>query len=260
MGNFKVEDVELKGGKTSFIAIQTNEQNSITRDQVLELQSILTKLNEDSSVKGIVIHSENEKFFCNGMDAKHISTTPKDKLADEMGEIIKFFVFMSNIYKPLVAEISGYAMGGGAVLSLACDYRFMVTGKARISFTEVFFGLPLPGVLIEKAKMVVLPQHVNDIIYGTNYKAEEAKETGFIHDIAENREELRKLTIRKLESLYKFPLSAFQGTKESLHFHLSQYADAHMKALDKNFKAPIIQKNLMEAMNAFNEKRRPNFE
>ena len=56
MGNFKVEDIELKGGKTSFIAIQTNEQNSITRDQILELQSILTKLNEDSSVKGIVIH------------------------------------------------------------------------------------------------------------------------------------------------------------------------------------------------------------
>ncbi len=260
MSNYHVEEKELKGGKTSFIGIQTNEQNSITRDQILELQSILTKLNEDASVKGIVIHSENEKFFCNGMDAKHISTTPQEKLAEEMGEIIKFFVFVSNIYKPLIAEISGYAMGGGAVLSLACDYRMMMTGKARISFTEVFFGLPLPGVLIEKTKMVVLPQHVNDVIYGTNYKAEEAKEIGFIHEIANNKEDLRKLTIRKLETLYKFPLSAFQGTKESLHFHLSQYADAHMKALDKNFKTPIIQKNLMEAMNAFGEKRRPNFE
>ena len=59
--------------------------------------------------------------------------------------------------------------------------------KARISFTEYFLVFLCPGVLIEKAKMVVLPQHVNDIIYGTNYKAEEAKETGFIHDIAENR-------------------------------------------------------------------------
>ncbi|HMV44086.1 MAG TPA: enoyl-CoA hydratase/isomerase family protein [Leptospiraceae bacterium] len=259
MNPFKVENQELKGGKTAFIGIQTSEQNTVTRDQILELQRILTDLDKDSTVRGIVIHSENEKFFCNGMDAKHISTTPKDRLAEEMGEIIKFFVFMSEIYKPLVAEISGYAMGGGAVLSLACDYRMMLTGKARISFTEVFFGLPLPGVLIEKCKMAVLPQHVNDVIYGTNYKAEEAKEIGFIHEIADNKEDLRKLTVRKLENLYKFPLSAFQKTKESLHYHLSQYADAHMKALDANFQNPVIQKNLMEAMNAFQEKRRPNF-
>ncbi|MCB1188810.1 MAG: enoyl-CoA hydratase/isomerase family protein [Leptospiraceae bacterium] len=259
MANFNVEKRNIKGGAVAYIGIATNDQNSVTRTQLLEFKDVLTQLNSDPSIRGFVIHSKNEKFFCNGVDAQNIANTPREQLAEEMGEIVKFFVFLTKIHKPMIAEIGGYAMGGGAVIALACDYRFMLTGKARVSFTEVFFGLPLPGVFIDKIKETVLSQHVTDMIYGGAYKAEEAKMIGFIDEIAEDRDSLSDMVQKKMENILRIPTSAFEKTKESRNILLSKNELEHMEALKTNFANPVIQTNLYEAMKAFNEKRKPEF-
>ena len=260
MANFQVDKRELKGGTAAYIGIQTNSQNSVTRTQLLELQSIVEELDADSSIRGIVLHSENEKFFCNGVDAANIAQTPKENLMDEMGEIVKFFVFLTKIYKPMITQIGGYAMGGGAVMALACDYRYMLQGKARISFTEVFFGLPLPGVFIDKIKETVPPQYAADLIYGGAYKAQEAKEIGFIDGVSENASDLESTVHKKMEAIFRIPTSAFAKTKESRNIILLQNEKEHMQAMAKNFENPVIQANLYEAMQAFVEKRKPNFQ
>lgn len=259
MANFNIKKIDIKGGIAAYIGIATNSQNSVTRTQLLELKEILIELNSDSSIRGIVFHSENEKFFCNGVDALNIANTPQENLLEEMGEIVKFFVFLTKIHKPMIAQIGGYAMGGGAVIALACDYRFMLTGKARVSFTEVFFGLPLPGVFIDRIKETISPQYVADMIYGGVYKADEGKNIGFIDEIAETRDALADLVLQKMENLFRIPTSAFEKTKESRNITLRKNEIEHMDTLEKNFANPIIRSNLYEAMKAFVEKRKPEF-
>ena len=153
--NYKREVAGLRGGKAVFITLQTNEQNSFTRDNLLELESILEEIRKDPELRAVVLTSENEKFFSNGVDAQNIIQTEQSRLAEEMGQIVLFFNYLMKFDKPLVAEVTGYAMGGGAVITIASDFKFMLAGKGRISFTEVFFGLPLPGTVVEKVKTCI---------------------------------------------------------------------------------------------------------
>ncbi|MCB1325362.1 MAG: enoyl-CoA hydratase/isomerase family protein [Spirochaetales bacterium] len=258
--NYKREVAGLRGGKAVFITLQTNEQNSFTRDNLLELESILEEIRKDPELRAVVLTSENEKFFSNGVDAQNIIQTEQSRLAEEMGQIVLFFNYLMKFDKPLVAEVTGYAMGGGAVITIASDFKFMLAGKGRISFTEVFFGLPLPGTVVEKVKTCIAPHRINEVIYGGIFKADEARQIGLVDDVADSRENLRKLTQKKLDQILKVPTSAFGHTKLSLHREILQSEEAHMKNLDESFRNPVIMKNLLEAMSALKEGRRPQFQ
>ena len=257
--NFKQEIIERKDGRAEIITIQTNEQNSLTRTTLLELQNILEEIKAKAEIKAVIITSENEKFFSNGVDAQNIINTPPERLAEEMGEIVLFFNYLMRFEKPLIAEVGGYAMGGGAVITMGSDYKYMLAGKGRISFTEVFFGLPLAGTFMEKLKISVLPNRINDVSYGGIFKAQEAAEIGLIDEIANTREDLRKIVLKKLDQVLKIPSSAFSNTKISLHRHIIQSTEFHMKTLAESFSSPVIMANLNEAMSALQEKRRPQF-
>lgn len=258
--NFRTSIHELKGQKVAEIVIQTNEENSLTFQTLKELQGILTRYHEDPVVRAVILSSENEKFFSNGVDAATIMNAPAERLATEMGQIVHFFNYLMGFDKPLLAEVSGYAMGGGAVITMASDFRFMLEGKSRISFTEVMFGLPLPGVFIDKLQITVLPHRLHEVIYGGLYKATEAQAIGLIDEVADSRAELRRLVLRRAEQILRVPSSAFSGTKRSLHRALLERQEGHMEDMARNFERPEIKRNLLEAMSALREKRRPQFQ
>jgi hypothetical protein len=110
-----------------------------------------------------VFTSGNPKFFSNGLDASNVSSVPDEKLAEEVGEIRSFFNHLLRFDKPVIAEVTGWCMGGGAVITVGSDYKYMLEGKARISFSEVLVGLPLPGNFIDKIARTVYPPFVNSV-------------------------------------------------------------------------------------------------
>jgi len=168
------------------------------------------------------------------------------------GEIVKFD-------KPLITEVTGHAMGGGAVITVACDYKYMLDGKGRIGFTEVNVGLPLPGSFIDRIKMCVSARYWAEVcLEGKTYKGAEAKTIGLIDDIAPNKEDLRKLTLKKLDTLSKIPMTAYRSTKNMLNSGLIDKLEIYQKETIKAFEQPGVIDNLLEAMTALKERRRPN--
>jgi enoyl-CoA hydratase/carnithine racemase len=167
---------------------------------------------------------------------------------------------MIKFNKPLIAEVSGYAMGGGAVITIGCDFKYMLEGKARIAFTEILVGLPLPGSFVDRIKMCVTPKFWSEIcLTGANYKAKEAKEIGLIDEVAIDRDELRKLSIKKLDSLVKLPMQAYQSTKDVINGAILAKLEQYEKETLESFSKPGVIETLLEAMLALKEKRRPNF-
>ena len=142
---------------------------------MLELKAILDDTLKDDKYASLLFTSTNPKFFSNGLDAANVLATPDDKLVEEVGEIVLFFGNLLRFDKPVITEVTGYAMGGGAVITVGSDYKYMIDGKARISFSEVLVGLPLPGNFTDKIARTVLPQYVTEVCAGANYKAQEAK-------------------------------------------------------------------------------------
>ena len=257
---FKREAVNLTGGKAEIITIQTNEQNSLTLPSMHELASILKEIKEDNSYKGVILTSENPKFFSNGLDAETLINTPEDQLVEAVGGICILFGEMLRFDKPMVAEVTGHAMGGGAVMTMACDYKYMLSTGCRISFTEIGFGLPLPGMFVNKIQQSVNPTKVNEIcMEAAAYKGPEAKEVGMIDEIAATKEELRTLSRKRLESVFKFPLSAVRFTKENINRNALKEFDLHLKNSRDWLHVSEIKYNMLEAMKSLKEKRRPVF-
>lgn len=257
---YKREVIELSGKKAEIIHIQTNDQNSLTGANMKALSEILHEVQNDPTKRGAIITSDNEKFFCNGLDAENLLSTPRERLIEEVGGIVILFGEMIKFNKPLIAEVPGYAMGGGAVITIGCDFKFMLDGKARIAFTEILVGLPLPGSFVDRIKTCVTPKYWSEIcLTGTNYKAKEAKEIGLIDEVASSREELRKLSLKKLDSLIKLPMQAYQATKDVLNAPIIAKLDQYKKETLESFSQPGVIETLLEAMTALKEKRRPNF-
>lgn len=257
--NYKTGIVETRRGPATSLTLQTNEQNSFTRANLLELESLLKELHADDSVRAVFITSESQKFFSNGVDAQNILKTSQEELAGEMVQIVHFFNYLLTFEKPLLAEVTGYAMGGGAVVALGCDCVVMLDGKGRMSFTEVFFGLPLAGTFIEKIRQKVRPPFVHDVIFGGIYRSGEAMDVGLVNETAPDREALRSRMLGRLEQMLQIPTSAYRGTKRTLNRSIAENVPVYMKILAEGFAEPAVIDNLREAMNALREKRRPHF-
>lgn len=258
--HFKLSALEVGKKTARVIDIQTNEQNSLTRKTLKELEKILKESLADDKIQSVLFTSTNTKFFSNGLDAANVMATSDEKLGEEVGEIVLFFAEMLRFDKPVITEVTGYAMGGGAVITVASDYKYMLEGKGRISFSEVLVGLPLPGSFVDKICRSVHPPFVNAVCAGENFKAQEAKQIGLIDETAADLESLRKLSIKKLEYLHRIPLSALRRTKQSINAPVLERFEASLKHTYESFTTPLIVRNFRESMKALTEKRRPQYE
>ncbi|MCB1142436.1 MAG: enoyl-CoA hydratase/isomerase family protein [Leptospiraceae bacterium] len=255
--NYKREHLQLNNGTAEIITIQTNSQNSFTKANMLELGSILGDIKKDDTVKGVIITSENPKFFCNGLDAETLLNTPPDELVEAVGGICVLFGDFLRFDKPVAIEVNGHAMGGGAVITVSSDYKYMLESGCRIGFTEVMVGLPLPGMFVQKIQDTVHPQYIHEVcMEGSTYKGKEAKEIGLINETATSNEELRKLSTKKLDTVFKFPLTAIRNTKSNINHRALMDFNKFLDDSRGWFNVPVIRENLLEAMKALQEKRR----
>jgi len=258
--NYGRETLELDRGKAEIIKFQMNEQNSLTRQNMEELQDILKEIQENDQIKGVILTSDNPKFFCNGLDGDTLLSTSGEELLGHVGGICILFGHLLRFDKPLITEVTGHAMGGGAVITSASDYRYMLSTGCRIAFTEVLVGLPLPAMFVSRIQETVNPIKVTEIcLEAANYKGKEAKEVGMIDDVAETKEELRKFSIKKLDTLFRLPIIAVRQTKQNVNKRSLFRYEEYLEETKKSFQAPGVIENLREGMLAVKERRRPNF-
>jgi len=147
------------------------------------------------SLHSIVLTSSDEKNFSQGIDVDWLT----QRFAQQDFATIRTFMYeMNNIFKrlllmpiPVVAAINGHAFGNGAILSCACDFRFMTKDKGFFCFPEVDVNIPfLPGMIafIRKA----IPEHLFNemILSGKRVTAPELESHNVIVRACENRAEL----------------------------------------------------------------------
>ncbi|HMY66285.1 MAG TPA: enoyl-CoA hydratase/isomerase family protein [Leptospiraceae bacterium] len=257
--NYKIEEIRVSGGTANLINFQTNDQNSLTRANMKELGDILDEIKKNDQIKAVVFSSENPKFFCNGLDAETLLNTSREELPEAVGGIVLLFGRILQFDKPIITEVTGHAMGGGAVITTAGDYKYMLNSGCRIGFTEVMVGLPLPGMFVTRVMELVPPGKVREVcLEASTYKGKEAKEVGLIDETADDREGLRKLTMKKLETLLRLPMSGVRYTKQNINRKSLFEFEAHMKNSLDWMHISVVSENLLEAMRALKEKRRPN--
>ena len=128
-------------------------------------------------------------------------------------QMIRAYGRLVRLPKPWIVEIAGYAMAGGAVISSAADYRYMLSTAGRIGFSELAVGLPLPLCYIHGMHRIVRPSAVRSLIEGTAYKPDEALAIGLIDGIAEDTEKLRAMCLKRFDGIFRMEQESFLHTR-----------------------------------------------
>lgn len=227
---------------------------TLTLSLIHEMCDILKEFTMDQEIRAGII-SGPDGDFCVGLDPDAILSSSVDEIAKIMAGIFEMFESLISFPKPLIAEVGGNAVGGGAIIAYTCDYRYMVDGKGRSGFAESLVGLPITFALIIRMRQIMIPSSVSE---GALYKPSDAVRNGLLSEVGASLEELRKKSLGKINVLNRIPASVTVETKRALNKEALEAAKSASKELAYLFKTQSsIIPNLLEAMTANKEKRRP---
>jgi enoyl-CoA hydratase/carnithine racemase len=129
------------------------------------------------------------KFFSFGFDVPELLGYSRDEFERFLHKFTDLYHYLFFYPKPTIAAINGHAIAGGCMLATACDFRSMVSGKAKISLNEISFGATVTAGAVEMLEYCVGKREAQTILFsGAMYTAEKAHEVGLIDRIAEDSE------------------------------------------------------------------------
>lgn len=132
-----------------------------------------------ADVRAVIVYG-GEKVFAAGADIKEMATLSYTDMVGRSVALQRAFTAVARIPKPTVAAITGYALGGGCELALACDVR--VAGEnAKLGQPEILLGL-IPGAGgTQRLARLIGPAKAKDLIFtGRFVSAQEALEIGLV--------------------------------------------------------------------------------
>ncbi len=177
--------------------------NSVTKDMLVSFSEQVSQIANDPNIRVIIFSGEGKRAFSAGFDLETI-------MGLKGAEVTEFFKILERTMRLIrqnrtcvtIASVNGYAIGFGAMLALACDFRFFSdTAVFRLPEVElsVFPGAGAASNLLQ----LVGPARAKDIILTTRrVSAKEALQIG-LADMMVNQDELMEKTMEFVEELLK---------------------------------------------------------
>jgi enoyl-CoA hydratase/carnithine racemase len=154
-----------------------------------EIAAAAMDVTADPAVRAVVIYG-GDKVFAAGADIKEMAEASYGRIAADSRRLQAAFTAVAKIPKPVVAAITGYALGGGLELALCADFR--VAGEsAQVGQPEILLGI-IPGAGgTQRLPRLVGPARAKDIIYtGRFVPAPEACRMGLVDKVVPDGEVL----------------------------------------------------------------------
>ena len=232
----------------------TRRKNALTLEMYDELASALSQAADRSEVRTVVITGQGDAFTA-GNDLKDFMTSPPTSTNTP---VFRFLRELSTFPKPLIAAVNGVAVGIGTTMLLHCDFVY-ATEKARFHMPFIQLGL-----VPEAGASWLLPQKVGHrraaelLMLGEPFDSIRAKELGIINDYT--AEELLLETVYGVaHRLATLPPAALRQTKNLLKQTTQGQLEHVMTNEGEIFIDRLSSPETAEALQAFFEKRRPNF-
>lgn len=226
--------------------------NALSMPMMDEIVDACTRFDADDSIGCIVIHG-TEKVFAAGADIKEMESAD----AVVMLKRDQFAVWdkLRLIKKPLVAAVSGYALGGGCELAMLCDI-IVASDTAQFGQPEINIGV-IPGAGGTQRLTRALGKSVamEMILTGSMLSAERAREYGLVSKVVPSSVFLHE-AFSLAGSIASKPPLAVRMAKESVNAAVEQSLDAGLELERRNFYLLFASADQKEGMAAFVEKRK----
>lgn len=172
--------VELEvDGAVATIRLNRPPMNALSAAVQDALKEVADEVAGRDDVRAIVVYG-GENVFAAGADVKEMAEWSYTDMVDRSVALQAPFTALADIPKPTVAAVTGYALGGGCELALACDVRFAAV-DAKLGQPEILLGL-IPGAGgTQRLARLVGPAKAKELIYtGRFVAADEALAIGLV--------------------------------------------------------------------------------
>jgi enoyl-CoA hydratase len=226
----------------------------------LEVRKLLARhladLGEDTTTRAVVL-TGNEKSFAAGADIKEMADVGTIE-ALQRG-VHKLWRAIAGCPKPVIAAVSGYALGGGCELAMTCD--IIVAGEsARFGQPEVKIGIiPGGGGTQRLTRVAGKYKAMKYILTGEQISAQEAFEMGLASEVVPDPE-VEGRAIDLARQIAALPPLAIQLAKEAVLAGMDAPMTSALALEVKSLQILFSSKDQKEGMRAFIEKRHPKFE
>jgi enoyl-CoA hydratase len=215
----------------------------------------LRELDEDDNVR-VIILTGGEKVFAAGADIKQMA----DASAIDMLNIDQFSTWdqIKKTRKPIIAAVSGFALGGGCELAMTCD-MIVASETAKFGQPEIKIGtMPGAGGTQRLTRAVGKVTAMEWVLTGKFISAEEALSRGLINKIVPVEVMMMEATNLALEIAKQSPI-AVKLAKEAVNNAFNSTLDEGLYFERKNFYLTFASEDQKEGMAAFVAKRNPEF-
>jgi enoyl-CoA hydratase len=229
-------------------------KNALNRKMLRELGDTLTCLENDLQIRVIII--AGNKDFCAGADIKEMNAIKPEEIESFCRWGHKVFNQLEGMGKPVIAAVSGFALGGGCELALACDIRIAGEG-AKFGQPEVNLGLiPGFGGTQRLSRLVGVGKAKEIILTGEIINVKEAASIGLVNRVVKDEELMAKAEEMAMVIAQKGPVAVKmaktmvnenQDIKRGLEKEINLFAQC------------FATQDRLEGINAFLEKRKPRF-
>jgi enoyl-CoA hydratase/carnithine racemase len=254
MGEFVRID---RDGAVATIRLDRPPANALARAVGEELGDAARSLATDDAVRAVVVWG-GERIFAAGADIKAMAGYGPNEIRPDVAPLEGACRDLEAMPKPVVAAITGYALGGGCEVALACDVRIAGEG-ARLGLPEIGLGvIPGAGGTQRLPRLVGLARARDLVMSGRHVTAAEALEMRLVDEVVPD-DVVYATALERARTFASGPTRAYAAAKRALLASagdLSAGLDVEREAFVSLFETS----DQKEGMAAFLDKRQPTFQ
>lgn len=246
-----------RDGNVALLRLNRPEaRNALSPELMDELAAELERLDPDPEVRCAVV-AGSEKVFAAGADIKAMS---ERSFAEALRHpAASFWRRLAAVKTPMIAAVSGYALGGGCELALACDMIVAAEG-ATFGQPEINLGIIPGGGGTQRLARVLGKQRAMELVLtGRRFGATEAREMGLVNKIADDDRWLEE-AMGLAHSVAAQPPIASRLAKQAVLVAEETALSPGIENERRLYELAMATEDRVEGMKAFLEKREPKFE
>lgn len=255
MNRFEFIETSITGSTGVIELNRPRQLNALNRKMVSEIVEAMEAFDRSDEVRVIVLSGKGHSFSA-GADIDEMAEDDPIRL-----ELLNQFADwdrISLIKKPIIGAVKGFVLGGGFELALCCDILIAAAGT-EFSFPEVSLGvMPSAGGTQRLTKLAGRTKAIEWLWTGERIPADTALSYGVINQIVAP-EVLMEETLKLANRIAKQPPLSVRLIKDSVNKAVDYSLYEGMQYERKNFYLLFASQDQKEGMNAFIEKRKPDF-
>jgi enoyl-CoA hydratase/carnithine racemase len=248
MGEFVRVEID---GAIATIRLDRPPMNALNSQVQAEIAEAARQVSDDEQIRAVVIYG-GEKVFAAGADIKEMAEASYAGMAASSRRLQDSFTTVARIGKPVVAAITGYALGGGLELALCADFR--VAGEsARVGQPEILLGV-IPGAGgTQRLPRLVGPARAKDIVFtGRFVGAAEALAMGLVDRVVPDAE-VHQAAVELVARYSHGPAVALRAAKQAIDEGLDADLDTGLEIERLHFAGLFATEDQRTGMRSFVE-------